>query len=1471
MPDSICRLALCRVLAALAFPGASRRARSCLALVLAFTFVATVVRAGDEGEPVEPEKLAGVIRTSAEFDRASGQTRDLRFGLDMEIRINFLDRAWHNLWYESNSGLGYFPIEWDESEQPPFHAGQRVHLTGTIIPSHGLTKRDVRVEVIAEKDNTPAEDIKGRFGEIEALDRHRVFTEAYVDTQLMVDEWHLRLKMRADNRSVIGWVALSPGAPVPNFESAYIRITGIYSARVDPSGAQPEIEIWAGSLSDLEVLRPISQDPAFDIPITPLRHLFQATLDSTVRVRGRVQAQEPGTSVVIRDESGQILVETLQDKRFPEGTEVEAVGSVSISGSVCTIHGALVRVAPGNAVAVRPQGTPADPLRLVEDIRGLTPEEVVSGRSVRISGVVTWAQPESEYLFVQDVSGGVRVHFKPRSVAVPIIQKQVVIEGKTYKHGNGAAVELSTLTVPAVMRLPQHRLISFDEAMTGSEEAQWVEMHGYLRGSKIVGHYTHLDITTPRGEFTAIIQTPEHLENLRNALIRVRGVCETRLDEDNRIVGFRLLMPYLHNLLVDEDAPTDVFEVPLRSFASVRQLSATPAITRAKVSGTVLHQQVGQYVFLEQASSGLLVLSRSEERLTPGEHIEVVGLIGREGDRPILRDAVFRRTGASRAVTPTPITDASKLMDNLDGRLVIVRGNLINQLRQPHRTRLTLQSGETLFEIVLEHPNKNEAPPELALDTGLETTGIYRVVEDDSRHSRSFQILARTAADIRVFKKARIWTAQRAIVAASLLAGCALLGFAWATALRRRVRLQMNQIRAQLEKEVVLEDRHRGIVENASDFIFTTDLDGQFTSFNPAGERMTGFSKADALRMNFRDMLVAEKDKENWRHPELASSSDGTVTFQSQLLTRDKRVIWIETSSRLIREGERAVGILGIVRDISERKQIEEQLKRARDAAEANTRAKSEFLANMSHEIRTPMNAVIGMSNLLLDTKLDGHQKDFAETIRNGAEALLTVLNDILDFSKMEAGRLQIDSVGFDLRETIDGTVELLGARAAAKNLELTAFIPSRLPSALRGDPSRLRQVLLNMLGNAIKFTHRGEVILQVSLESETADEARFLFEIIDTGVGLNAEEQGRLFRPFSQADNSTTRRFGGTGLGLAISKQIVELLDGRCGVRSTVGEGSTFWFTAKFAKHPDVSAVLAADASPPILRGTKVLLVDDSTTSCRLLDHYISSWGMQTTDVNSGKEALNVLSAAAMTPEPFGVVVIDASMPGMDGLELARAIRAKPQLEGLRIVFLNTLSRAVMPNEMIELGLAVSLLKPVRQSELLSALVRVLPPPETSGLNGHRGTRIGTGTPELKSGDRSHAPTISVPPVSLRVLLAEDNLVNQRVALLQLQKLGHRATPASNGLEVLAALEKQEFDVILMDCHMPEMDGFEATRRIRENPTLSKIRVIALTANAMQGDREKCIAVGMDDYLSKPVRVAELQAALVRCYPAKA
>jgi CheY-like chemotaxis protein len=491
------------------------------------------------------------------------------------------------------------------------------------------------------------------------------------------------------------------------------------------------------------------------------------------------------------------------------------------------------------------------------------------------------------------------------------------------------------------------------------------------------------------------------------------------------------------------------------------------------------------------------------------------------------------------------------------------------------------------------------------------------------------------------------------------------------------------------------------------------------------------------------------------------------------------------------------------------------------------------------------MNGVVGMTNLLLATELDPKQRDCAETIRESADALLSVINDILDFSKIEAGKLDFEELAFELRETVESSLDLLAERAQTKGIELAGFIDPQVYTSLRGDPSRLRQVLMNLLSNAVKFTERGEVILRVLPENETQTDVELRFEISDTGIGIPKEVQARLFTAFMQADTSTTRRFGGTGLGLSICRHLVQVMKGRIGVESEPGEGSTFWFTARFEKEAHVAPTVSEDVHD--LADVRVLIVDDNATNRKILHYQITGWQMQNgAEAGDAPSGLEQLREAAKRGVPYEVVLLDMQMPGMDGLEMARRIKADPAISKAKIIMLTSMGRRMDDAGLRETGIEACLIKPVKQSRLFNCLI--------TALSGAAATRI------------QPQPAV-MPPVSensnVRILVAEDNAINRKVALGQLAELGYRADVVANGREAVEALSRLPYDIIFMDCHMPEMDGYEASRRIRELNLSAHI--VALTANAMNGDREECLAAGMNDYVAKPVRITSLQAALER------
>jgi PAS domain S-box-containing protein len=1059
--------------------------------------------------------------------------------------------------------------------------------------------------------------------------------------------------------------------------------------------------------------------------------------------------------------------------------------------------------------------------------------------------VVTYYDPDTDAkvgaFFGCDKTGCLAVIVPPRPV-LPIKLGTLVEVSGVSNPGNYAPILIAS-SVQAVGEAPVpfapvRRTLT--ELMTGADDSHWVEVEGVVHSVTRSAHNVTLTLALPGGIIRAVtlLQAGADYDSLVDATVVMHANAGPLYNNRRQLVGARLLFPSLAAVRIEEPAQPDPFSLPERASSQLLQFApGAPGGHRVRVKGRVTLQWPGRWIYIQDGSQGVFVPTLDKTPLRLGDIVDVVGFPAMGEYSLMLEDAVFRPGFGGPTVAATSVTAKDALKGEHDGQLIRIAGKLVNQDVTSSDPTLVMSSGGMLFFAVL--PGGTNPAEISAWHPGseLELTGICAMEVDKylsaqregAVQPKSFRVLLRSSQDVRVLHRPTWWTAGRIL---ALLAICLLIilfGTLWVAALKRRVRERTETIRATLE--------------STADGILVVDSAGGVAAHNQKFATMWAVPENNLKLRTLSPLLgfVAPqiKNPESFLARVLAAHAAARSETDDVIEFKDGRVF--ESHSEAQSVGGRNVGRVWGFRDVTERRRAEQELQEAKEAAENANRAKSEFLANMSHEIRTPMNGVLGMTEMLLDTGLTAEQWEFASLVKSSADALLTIINDILDFSKIEAGKFELETIDFNLRECVAMTIKAMAFRASQKNLELTCEILPEVPEQVAGDANRLRQIIINLVGNAIKFTEHGEVGLSVALDSLTEDAVGLRFVVRDTGVGIPLEKQTLIFEAFSQADGSTARKFGGTGLGLTISSRLVEMMGGRIWVESAPGQGSAFHFTAMLGHAVEV--VKAPEIGLPALAGLGVLVVDDNATNRRILEEMLTRLGTRPTLAESGLAALRCLEEAE---RPFSVIVTDTNMPEMDGFALVARIRQSPALAGsAEIIMLTSAGQRGDASRARELGVGQCLTKPVGRAELFEAIVRVLAAPT------------------------AHAIALAPPPSAperreskkMRILLAEDNAVNQKLAARLLEKQGHTVTLAGNGLEALAALDRENFDIVFMDVQMPQMDGFEATGaiRAREHKTGGRQLVIAMTAHAMQGDRERCLEAGMDDYIAKPFGNREL------------
>ena len=1065
---------------------------------------------------------------------------------------------------------------------------------------------------------------------------------------------------------------------------------------------------------------------------------------------------------------------------------------------------------------------------------------------VHLRVVVTYYDPDTDpktgAFFGCDSTGCICVLVPPRPI-LPLHPGTVIDLTGVSEPGNYAPIVIgSDIRVVAQSHLPpKPPRRSLAQLMTGADDGQWVEVEGVVHSVAQAEHNATITLALQDGLIHGItpLEPGADYASLVDATVLVHGNAAPVWTKNGQMVGARLLFPSLAQIKIEAPAPANPFSLPVRPINSL--LRFAPDVTfvhRARVRGQVTLQWPGRWLYIQDGSQGLFIPTVQRTPLKLGDVVDVVGFPAMGEYSLMLEDAAFKPAAAGQLIATASVTAQDAMRGDYDAKLVQIQGQLVNQDLASEYPTLVMSSGGMLFFAVLPSGTKAEEIASWPVGSEVQLTGVCSVQVDKYLSAQregaalpvSFRVLLRSPRDVVVLQKPSWWTASRILMLLAICVFIILFGTLWVAALQKRVRERTETIRASLE--------------STAEGILVVDSAGGIVTYNYKFVKMWAVPEEILMLRNRRALvkIIGPQliDPEAFLSKTEAAYADPRTKTDDVVELKDGRVFERHSEPQTVRG--KNVGRVWGYRDVTDRRRAEQELKIAKEAAEAANRAKNEFVANMSHEIRTPMNGVLGMIDLLLDTELNPDQHECASLAKAAADSLLTIINDILDFSKIEAGKLELESIEFNLRDSLAPAIKTLALHAHQKDLELIFDIRPEVPEQIVGDPSRLRQIIINLIGNAIKFTERGEVGLRVACDSITPDGVRLDFAVSDTGVGIPPEKQKLIFEAFSQADGSTARRFGGTGLGLTISSRLVEIMGGKIWVESALGQGSTFHFTANLGAGKEVVETHPASA-PASLAGLAALVVEDNATNRGILEEMLSRHGMRPKLAESGVVALKFLKQAE---DSFAIILTDLNMPEMDGFTLVEQLRHSPELAGkAKIIMLTSAGQRGDAARCRELGVAAYLTKPVSQSELLEAIVRVL------GISGPQ--------PEPAALITRH--TIREGKKELRVLLAEDNTVNQKLATRLLEKHGHCVTVTSNGREALAALDRENFDAVLMDVQMPEMDGFEATAaiRAREQHTGKHLPIIAMTAHAMQGDRERCLAAGMDDYISKPIKIREL------------
>jgi PAS domain S-box-containing protein len=1161
-----------------------------------------------------------------------------------------------------------------------------------------------------------------------------------------------------------------------------------------------------------------------------------------VRVQGVVTRLETEHVVLIENHGMVMPIETIDPVHYAPGDAIEAIGYPTPRRFTITLQRSQVkRLAHSESklgIGEVPRHLPL--MTSIKQIRQLPNDLSVKAFPVDVEAVLTHVHHQRDCFFIQSGNDGIYVDASDQALHALRPGQRVRVRGVTWLGGFAPVIAHPRVEVLGEGPLPFAQQVDREAAPSGTYDSEWAEIEGLVRPFRSTDLGYVFNLITPVGPVGALLvnaQDEEQLKALVDARVKVRGVFGTSFTNDRVLTGYRVFIDSPDFMQIIRPAPTSPESMPLKTIDNLLRFGGDlDQAQRARVQGVVT-MRTADMLYIEDAS-GSLRIDTLERGFEIGDVIQATGYPNPSENGPILSDATVTALGRKDVLEPPAVTSETVLNGDLDNRVVSLEARLLNHVSGATQQTLVLHDGIATFSAHLD-----EGIPLASLREGsvLRVSGICVVqrqrplFRDFTSYPVSFRLMLRSADDVEIIEATPWWNLRHAWPAFVLLTLSILTAMFWVVALRRRVQAQTGEIEHQ---RAFL----RQIIDMCPNFIFVKDRTGRFTLANRALAEAHGRKPEDFVGKTDLDVGSSEQEAAAYHRDDLEviDSEREKVVQEEPHTDATGRLLWMHTVKRpLMGPNGSSTHVLGVSNDVSVHKQVEATLQKARAAAEAANQAKSEFLASMSHEIRTPLNGIIGMSDLCLDTELSREQREYIETVQLSADGLLNVINDILDFSKIEAGQLELDRNEFDIRQTIDAALKMLALRAHQKHLELACDICPEVPDRAIGDANRLRQVLLNLIGNAIKFTERGEVVISVCVENRTETGITLRFAVRDTGIGIANDRQQLIFNPFVQADNSTTRQYGGTGLGLTISTRLVKMMGGSIGLESEMGQGSKFHFIADFGCPASESET--AGVAEQALAGIRALVLDDNETSRRILQNALTRWEVRAELAADAPHAMTVLGRCAEEGDPVRLMLVDLDMPGVDGLSFVQGLNDTHRAQATIVMLLNSLTQRDDAARCRAAGISAYLVKPIRTTELRESLLQEL-------------ANVPAFQPQAPEKQ-------TMPEIGFNILLAEDNPVNQLVMQRLLVKRGHQVTIAATGRAAIDAVQRNRFDLVFMDVQMPEVDGFEATREIRKREASGHPRtpIVALTAHAMTGDRERCLEAGMDGYMTKPVNPREL------------